>query len=264
MTSEGLLFTAVCDTNAASPSLGGAAIISFGRCINLVGYFGKNAAENLNWYTPQFTSIGKTTTDINAIQLDDGGTGMVGWGDVMQIADPFGSPAAVYMYYDKSMNPAGEAAGNFWGDDQMNPVDVSFDKAAGFAFDNANAIEFKIVDAGEVISEKVQFSAQSNLNWFGNPFPVAININAIQLDDGEAGMIGWGDVLQVADPFGSPAAVYMYYDKSMNPAGEAAGNFWGDDQMNPVNVMFQPGEAFAIDNANEMAFDIIINCPYSL
>ena len=231
---------------------------------SIVGYFGKNAAENLNWYTPQFTSIGKTTTDINAIQLDDGGAGMVGWGDVMQIADQFGSPAAVYMYYDKSMNPAGEAAGNFWGDDQMNPVDVSFDKAAGFAFDNANAIEFKIVDAGEVISEKVQFSAQSNLNWFGNPFPVAININAIQLDDGEAGMIGWGDVLQVADPFGSPAAVYMYYDKSMNPAGEAAGNFWGDDQMNPVNVMFQPGEAFAIDNANEMAFDIIINCPCSL
>ena len=231
---------------------------------SIVGYFGKDAEVNFNWYAPQFTSIGKTTTDINAIQLDDGGAGMVGWGDVLQIAGPLGSPAAVYMYYDKSMNPAGEAAGNFWGDDQLNPVDVSFDKAEGFAFDNPNAIEYKIVDSGEVIGEKVQFAAEANFNWFGNPFPVAININAIQLDDGGDGNVGWGDVLQIAGPLGSPAAVYMYYDKSMNPAGEAAGNFWGDDQLNPVDITFQPGDAFAIDNPNALEFDIIVNCPYSL
>ena len=231
---------------------------------NHVGYLGKDAAANLNWYAPQFLSVGQTTTDINAIQLDDGGAGAVGWGDVMQIADPLGSPAAVYMYYDKSMNPEGEDAGNFWGDGDLNPVDVSFDKAAGFAFDNSNAMEYKIVGSGEVIAENVQFAAEPNLNWFGNPFPVSININAIQLDDGGAGTVGWGDVLQIADPLGSPAAVYFYYDKSMNPEGEDAGNFWGDGDLNPVDVTFQPGEAFAIDNSNAMEFDIIINCPYSL
>ena len=113
--------------------------------LNLVGYFGKDAEVNFNWYAPQFTSIGKTTTDINAIQLDDGGAGMVGWGDVLQIAGPLGSPAAVYMYYDKSMNPAGEAAGNFWGDDQLNPVDITFQPGDAFAIDNPNALEFDII-----------------------------------------------------------------------------------------------------------------------
>ena len=230
----------------------------------VVGYLGKDAVANLNWYAPQFTDVGKTTTDINAIKLDDGGAGMVGWGDVLQVADPLGSPAASYLYWDPSMDPAEEATECYWGDGDCNPVDVSFDKADGFAFDNMNAMEFKIVDAGEVIDEKVQFAAAANLNWFGNPFAAPININAIKLDDAGAGMVGWGDVLQIADPFGSPAASYLYWDPSMDPAEEATECYWGDGDCNPVDVTFKSGEAFAIDNMNAMEFDIIVECPYSL
>lgn len=225
---------------------------------------GKDAEANLNWYTPQFLGVGQTTTDINAIKLDDGGAGMVGWGDVLQIADPLGSPAATYLYWDASMDPEQKATSYYWGDDGANPVEVSFDKSAGFAFDNANAMEFKIVDSGEVIAEDVRFAADVNLNWFGNPFATPININAISLDDGSAGTVGWGDVLQIADPFGSPAATYLYWDPSMDPEQKATNYFWGDDGANPVDVTFQPGEAFAIDNANGMEFDIVIKCPYSL
>ena len=223
---------------------------------------GKDAAADLNWYAPQFVDTGKTTTDINAIKLTDE-EGNVGWGDILQIAGPLGSPAATYFYWDSSMDPNEKATERYWGDEDCNPVDVSFDKAEGFAFDNPNATEFKIVDSGEVIAEKVQFSADADLNWFGNPFPVAININAILLTD-EEGNVGWGDILQIAGPLGSPAATYFYWDPSMDPNEKATERYWGDEDCNPVDVTFQPGDAFAIDNPNATVFDIIITPPYSL
>ena len=148
MTSEGLLFTAVCDTNAASPSLGGAAIISFGRCINLVGYTGKDAREGYNWYAPHFFDVGMTTTDINAINLNDGlphGEGAVGWGDAMQIVGPGGNPEAGYFYWDKSMDMSGTVTTDFfWSDDTGFPVDVKLAPGAGICIDNANGLTFDI------------------------------------------------------------------------------------------------------------------------
>lgn len=98
-----------------------------------------------NYYTPQFTNPGETTIDINIVQLDDGGAGTVGWGDSMQVVAPLGGPIASYLYYDKTMNPKGEEAGNFWGDAEMNPVDVMLNPGDGFTIDNANGLTFDIV-----------------------------------------------------------------------------------------------------------------------
>lgn len=216
----------------------------------------------MNWYAPQFLTVGANTIDINAIQLDDDGAGTVGWGDNMQIVGPLGSPEVTYYYYDKSMNPAGEEAGNFWGDETLSPIAISFDQADGIALDNSNGLTFNICNAGQVPSSKVSFEARANLNWAGNPFPAALNINAIQLNDKGAGTVGWGDNMQIVGPLGSPEITYYYYDKSMNPAGEEAGNFWGDEMLAPVNVTLQPGAGFAIDNSNGLTFDIEIACPY--
>ena len=209
-----------------------------------------------------FLTVGANTTDINAIQLDDDGMGMVGWGDVMQIVGPLGNPAMNYAYWDKSMNPNGEEAGNFWADDTLMPVAVSFDAGAGIAIDNPNAYEYKLRTAGQVPSGEVSFAARADLNWSGNPFPTAININAIQLDDDGMGMVGWGDVMQIVGPLGNPAMNYAYWDKSMNPNGEEAGNFWADDSLMPVDVEFAPGAGFAIDNPNAYEYTIKIACPY--
>ncbi|MGN0852780.1 MAG: hypothetical protein ACI4Q3_05335, partial [Kiritimatiellia bacterium] len=231
---------------------------------NVVGYSNTAARENLNWYSPVFRSIGCNTTDINEVNLDDGGAGEVGWGDSMQIVGPLGNPSEAYLYYDKSMNPAGEEAGNFWGDAELNPVNVVFDGGDGIAIDNANGLEFNIVSAGEAPKGNVSFAARENLNWSGNPFPAAININDVNLDDGGAGEVGWGDSMQIVGPLGNPSEAYLYYDKSMNPAGEEAGNFWGDAELNPVDVTLEPGAGFAIDNANGLTFNIVITCPYTL
>ena len=237
---------------------------------NIVGYNNTAARANLNWYTPMFLTAGANTTDINAIQLDDGTPvgemPTVGWGDSMQIVGPLGNAEAAYMYYDKSMNPAGEEAGNFWGDETGAPVAVSFDQGDGIAIDNMNALDFKIRTAGEVPICKVSFAARANLNWCGNPFPAPININAIQLNDGtlpgDMPAVGWGDSMQIVGPLGNASVAYMYYDKSMNPAGEKAGNFWGDETGAPVNVTIDPGAGFAIDNMNSLTFNIEIACPY--
>ena len=225
-----------------------------------MGYNNTAARGDLNWYAPCFRTIGFNTTEINDIQLSDNGAGMVGWGDSMQIVGPLGNASETYAYWDKSMNPNGEDAGNFWADDTLMPVDVVFDAGDGLAIDNSSQLEFNIVGAGEVSTNKVSFAARKDLNWSGNPFPMTIGINAIQLDAGGAGLVGWGDSLQIVGPLGNASETYAYWDKSMNPNGEDAGNFWADDTLMPVDVELAPGAGFAIDNSNGLVFDITIEC----
>ena len=69
----------------------------------------------------------------------------------MQIVGPLGSASEMYAYWDKSMNPAGAEAGNFWSDGNMNPVTLSLDPGAGFAIDNANGLAFNEEISGEGI-----------------------------------------------------------------------------------------------------------------
>ena len=182
----------------------------------------------------------------------------------MQIVGPLGGAVEMYSYYDKTMNPMGEDAGNFWGDENLNPVDVSFDQGEGIVLDNMNELAFKVCGAGQVLSDEVRFPAHQFFNNSGNPFSAPISINNIQLDDGGAGSVGWGDSMQIVGPLGGATAMYSYYDKTMNPAGEAAGNFWGDENLSPVDVTLNPGDGFTIDNMNGLTFDIVITPPYSL
>ena len=232
---------------------------------NVVGFTSvATAVQDYNYAAAAFFSVGNTSTDINTITLDDDGAGTVGWGDSMVISGPLGNAIAAYFYYDKSLNPSGAAAGPFWGDGTMEPVVVSFDAAEGFAVDNPNGYEFSIVNCGEVPVTNAALTASENYTSTGNPFPATISINAITLDDDGAGTVGWGDSMVIVGPLGNAEDAYFYYDKSLNPAGAAAGPFWGDGTMEPVSVTFQAGKPFAIDNPNGYAFDIKIACPYTL
>lgn len=140
----GLLFTAVFNTNAASPSLGDAAIYVFHRRVNLVGYANKAATENLNYYAPQFTSVGNNTVNIQDITLKDE-AGMVGYGDIMQLADPLGSPMENYAYWGKFADPTGTVDKDFyWANEDYTPAIKSFNPGEGFAIDNANSMDYDI------------------------------------------------------------------------------------------------------------------------
>ena len=239
------------------------AAVTFGlESANIVGYNNTAAREGLNWYAPTFLTVGANTIDIQSIKLDDGGAGMVGWGDNMQIVGPLGNADTEYFYWDASMDPNGEATTAYWGDDSGTPVAVTLDAGDGVGLDNANALEYSIQNAGQVPSEKVTFAAREGLNWSGNPFPAVINLNAVVLNDGGAGMVGWGDNMQIVGPLGNADTEYFYWDASMDPNGEATTAYWGDDSGTPVNVTLQPGAGFAIDNANGLEFNIEIACPY--
>ena len=111
---------------------------------NIVGYNNTAARADLNWYAPVFRSIGYNTTDIQDIDLSDGGAGMVGWGDSMQIVGPLGNASENYAYWDPSMDPSGEAKTCYWGDDSCVPVTRAFQPGDGFAIDNANGLDFNI------------------------------------------------------------------------------------------------------------------------
>ena len=111
---------------------------------DIVGYINTEARANLNWYAPCFRSIGVNTTDINDINLNDGGLGTVGWGDTMQIVGPLGNASEMYCYWDPSMDPNGEATTCYWGNDGCEPVSVSLEPGAGFAIDNAAELTFDV------------------------------------------------------------------------------------------------------------------------
>ena len=111
---------------------------------NIVGYNNTAARANLNWYAPQFLTVGANTTDINSIKLDDGGAMTVGWGDSMQIVGPLGNAETMYFYWDASMDPTATATTAYWGDDACNAVNVTLQPGAGFAIDNASELTFNI------------------------------------------------------------------------------------------------------------------------
>ena len=228
----------------------------------IVGYNNTSARGNFNWYAPTFRTVGYNTTDINDIMLNDNGAGMVGWGDVMQVVGPLGNAAEAYCYWDPSMDLTGVATSYYWGDDAGTAVSVAFDAGDGIAIDNANELTYDIQNAGEVSDEDVSFDARENFNYSGNPFPMAININAVQLDDDGAGMVGWGDVMQIVGPLGNASEAYCFWDASMDLTGTATGYYWGDDTGTAVDVNLAPGAGFAIDNANGLTFKINIACHY--
>ena len=199
------------------------------------------------------------------------GEGMVGWGDNMQIVGPLGNATEDYFYYHKSNCPDGKTVTTefYWGDAELNPVIVSFDAGSSVGIDNPNAYEYSIQTSGQVPTEEASFAAHENLNWTGNPFPAAISINAINLDDGMTpgeGMVGWGDNMQIVGPLGNATDDYFYYHKSNCPEGKTVTTefYWGDAELNPVEVTLQPGDSVAIDNPNGYDYTIRISPPYSL
>ena len=232
----------------------------------------------MNWYTASFLTVGANTIDINSITLDDGKIGtddqMVGWGDMMQIVGPGGNAQKVYCFWDPSMDETEQAKTFYWGDADCKPVSISFDPADGIGIENGSSDDYIVYDirnAGQVPTEGVRFAAHGGLNWAGNPFSAPISINAITLDDGKIGTedqtVGWGDMMQIVGPGGNAQKVYCFWDPSMDETEQAKTFYWGDADCKPVDVTFQPGDGFAIENGSAddyIEYDIKIACPYSL
>ena len=84
-----------------------------------------------------FSSVGYNTIDIQQIKLDDGGTGVIGWGQEMfQLWE--GAPTvvdgSVFYYWDKSYDPACEATDFYWGDGDTYEKVAAYPIPAGKSF----------------------------------------------------------------------------------------------------------------------------------
>ncbi len=216
--------------------------------------------------TIPFNAIGFNTGDIQQIKLSDGGAGGIGWAsETFEVWE--GVPTVVagsgFFYLDPSMDPSGEATDYYWGDESANKANFSI--AQGQAVVINCAADLSITTAGQVPSGDVTFTSIGDNNFTGNPFPSAIDIQAIKLDDGGAGGIGWAsETFEVWE--GVPTVVagsgFFYLDPSMDPSGEATDYYWGDESANKATYQIAPGQGVVINCAEGLT--VTIKAPYSL
>ena len=246
-----------------------AGLVAFGDGIesaNTVGYnTGTSGADN-NFITVPYNAIGYNTADIQQIGISDGGAGTIGWGtENFSIWE--GVPTVVegsgFFYYDPSMDVTGTATTYYWGDDSGAKANFSIAPGQGVVVNCASDLSF--TTAGDVPMTTVSFTTVSDNNFTGNPFPQAIDIQAISISDGGAGTIGWGtENFSIWE--GVPTVVegsgFFYYDPSMDVTGTATTYYWGDDSGAKATYAIPAGQGVVINCAADLT--ISIEPPYSL
>ena len=263
MTMKKLMITA---TAALCATVGFSAITS----ANVVGYNGGTTGADNNFVTVPFSTVGYNTADIQSIKLSDGGAGSIGWGgETFGIWE--GLPTAVadagFFYCDPSMDPGGKATDYYWGAGDGSGTKVKYSIAAGQGVVINCAADLAVSTSGQVPKNQVKFTSIKDNNFTGNPFPSAIDIQAIKISDGGAGSIGWGgETFGIWE--GLPTAVadagFFYCDPSMDPDGKATDYYWGagDGSGAKVTYPIAPGRGVVINCAEGLA--VTIDPPYSL
>lgn len=235
---------------------------------NVVGYSSKDTVEQNNFMTISFSNVGFNTCDIQQIKLSDGGAGSIGWGtENFSIWE--GAPTTVegseFAYLDPSYDLTGEATDYYWGNPNTGDK-AKFSIAAGQAFVIECAEGIQMTTAGEVPTTIAPFTTCEQNNFFGNPYPAAIDIQAIAIDDGGAGSIGWGtENFSVWE--GTPTTVegseFAYLDPSYDLSGEATGYYWGNPNTgDKAKFSIAPGQGVVVECAGGLK--ITIAPPYSL
>ena len=218
--------------------------------------------------TIPFNAVGYNTSDIQQIKISDGGAGTIGWGtENFSIWE--GAPTIVegvgFIYCDPSMDPNGEATDYYWGDGEGNKASFSVVPGQGVVVYTTEAgLTFNT--SGEVPTKPVPLTTVAENNFTGNPFPQAIDIQAIKISDGGAGTIGWGtENFSVWE--GAPTIVegvgFIYCDPSMDPNGEATDYYWGDGEGNKAKYSIAPNQGVVVYCTQE-GLSITIDPPYSL
>ena len=246
-----------------------AGLVAFGDGLesqNAVGYnTGTSGADN-NFVTVPFNAVGFNTADIQQIQISDGGAGGIGWGtETFDIWEgvPTVREGAGFIYYDPSADPSQEATTYYWGD--ASCAKASFSIAPGQAVVINCAADLSFTTAGDVPMTTVSFTTIADNNFTGNPFPQAIDIQAISISDGGAGSIGWGtetfDIWEGV-PTVREGAGFIYYDPSADPSQEATSYYWGDADCVKATYSIPAGQGVVINCAADLT--ISIEPPYSL
>ena len=233
---------------------------------NTVGFTTATSGADNNFITVPFNAVGYNTADIQQIGISDGGAGGIGWGSET-FAVWEGVPTVVdgseFFYYDPSMDLSGEATTYYWS--TIEGTKASFSIAPGQAVVVNCAEDLSFTTAGDVPMTTVSFTSVADNNFTGNPFPQAIDIQAISISDGGAGGIGWGsETFAVWE--GVPTVVdgseFFYYDPSMDLSGEATTYYWSTIEGVKATYSISAGQGVVINCAADLT--ISIEPPYSL
>ncbi|MGN1359567.1 MAG: hypothetical protein ACI4X9_03845 [Kiritimatiellia bacterium] len=233
---------------------------------NIVGYNKSTTGADNNFCTVPFFSIGYNTSDIQQIQLDDGGLGSIGWGEeLFSIWEgvPTVKSGSEFLFLDASMDPTGEATTYYWGDDTGNKASFSVDAGQGVVINCA--ADLTVQAQGDVPTSAVSFTTIADNNFTGNPFPQAIDVQNIKIDDEGAGAIGWGEELFAVwegIPTVKSGSEFLFLDASMDPTGEATTYYWGDDAGNKVSYSIAAGQGVVVNCAEGLK--LTIDPPYTL
>lgn len=233
---------------------------------NTVGYNTATSGADNNFITVPFNAVGYNTADIQQIGISDGGAGTIGWGtETFDIWEglPTVREGAGFIYWDASMDITGTETTYYWGDAVGTKAAFSVAPGQGVVVNCASDLSF--ATAGDVPMTSVSFTTIADNNFTGNPFPQAIDIQAISISDGDAGTIGWGtETFDIWEglPTVREGAGFIYWDASMDITGTETTYYWGDAAGTKSTFSIPAGQGVVINCAADLT--ITIEPPYSL
>ena len=209
--------------------------------VNTVGYQKVELQPGFNFVAPQFIAVGGGTISIQDIHLDVADED-VSYVDNIQILDEGGATIASYSWWPKADTVSGLKSG--WVDgDTGDLADVMLDNGVSVLIE---ANDYSTVTiAGEVSTNDASVTSVAGFNWVGNPTPVAINIQDIQIDVADAD-VSYVDNIQILDAGGATIASYSWWPKGDTVSGLKSG--WVDgDTSDLADVTLEPGQGVLLE-----------------
>ena len=233
-----------------------------------MGFSTSTSIADNNFVAVPFNAVGYNTADIQQIQISDGGAGGIGWGtENFSIWEgiPTVRANSEFVYCDPSLDPDAQATDYYWGDLSGASATYSIAPGQAVAINTGDAgLTFRL--SGDVPMGAVSFSSIADNNFTGNPFPQAIDIQAITISDGGNGGIGWGTEnfsIWEGIPTVRANSEFVYCDPSLDPDAQATDYYWGDLSGASATYSIAPGQGVVI-NTGEADLTITINPPYTL
>ena len=230
------LFVRVHVAPSSRAPAGTSAVVS----VNEVGYQQLDLVAGFNLVAPQFVEIGSDSIGIQSLRLgvaDEDATG----GDCIDILDENGNPIESFYWF-----PA-----EWIGTDMSGWLDAETGLLSETGLENGVSVnvhseqETSLMVHGEVQMADVGRSVTFGYNMMGNPYPVSIGIQSIQLcvpDEDASG----GDCLNVLDENGNPVASYYWFPGEWI-GSETSG--WLDAETGELSdVKILPGQGLLLDS----------------
>ena len=218
-------------------------------------------ASGNNFVTAPFATVGYNTTDIQDLKL----VGSGGWQtETFQIWE--GLPSVVdgtsffWTGLEWDEETGSIATKGEWEDDQSMPA--LFSIPSGQAVTIGADPSISVQNAGQVPTEKVEFTLADGNNFTGNPVPAALDIQNIKI----VGSGGWQtETFQVWE--GLPSVVdgtsFFWTGLEWDETGMiATKGEWEDDQSMPAEFTLDPYQGCVINGTAGLKVEI--TPPYDL